>query len=470
MATQQKFGAGGTNGLDLDQVTAQVFEELRRVSVVATKLGQKNFTFSLLGALVGDYGRDSKIITSAMITSATIYFPEVSSRSFSPNQMCYIVTITPPMENAELQGVKDESSEDSNGSEKVGNKRKITQPKKILIGAGELVLAQGSLDQLVNSRQLTLDCYHPTSTFSGVEVLQVTGEECLAFSPQAYLTGLLKKQKGLDQALVGYGGRRKKSSETDWQEEAKNLKIMFRAERQGNTQLLKNYAVLEEQVVDLRIAQVAVRAERESERGQLLYALAQDLVAHLTRKGEYSSEGIILCPSIEHIPARVSFDRKLRLSNIDDQLLLVFGAKAGNGTSSNGNTEEDKAYPSQNIRYCTNFGTTYGAYLGEERFSADIPLPALMAKLMEIELRGKEELPSLTPQLLERRVAGFTSEHIDQALSAGLLAYNTGQRRKQLDDLSWFSVKKTLFEIYPYLERYHTDFAKSLQNLSSPVK
>ncbi|GEM_PF-4061459 len=456
MATQSATVLEGNGRLGIDQVTAQIFEELRQVSVVATKLGNRNFTFSLLGAFVDDYRP-----TLAMITSATIYFPEVSSRSFSPHQMRYVVTMTPPMEDAEVQDVKDADPAESNDTEKVGNKRQISHPKKILIGAGELVLAQGSLDQLINSRQLTLDCYHPTSIFSGVEVLQVTGEECLAFSPQAYLIGLLKKQKELDRALAGYGGRRKKSSETNWQEEAKNLKELLRTERFDRRQLSRKYAILEEQVVDLRIAQAAARAEKESERGQLLYSLAQDLVAHLIRKGEYSSEGIMLCPSIEHTPARVNFERKLRLNNIDDQPLLVFGADAKSGTDGKNNGNGDTVYPSQSIRYYRNFAETYGRYLNAERFSEDLPLPALMAKLIEIELRGKEEIPNLTPQLLEKRVAGFTSEHIDQALSAGLLVYNIGQRRKQLDDLSWFSIQKTLFEIYPYLERYHEDFANS---------
>ena len=462
MATRLETVGGGNAGLELDQVTAQVFEELRLVPVVATKLGNRNFTFSLLSAFVDDYGQNSKMITSAMITSATIYFPDVPEirsygqrRTLSSNEMVYIVAMNPPMEDAEIEGA---DPAESNDLEKIVNKKKGRKPKKILIGAGELVLARGSLDQLVNSRQLTLDCYHPNSTFSGVEVLRVTGENCLAFSPQAYLIKLLKKQKELDQALAGYGGLKRKSSETNWEEEAKKLKELLRTERLNHRQLSREYAILEEQAVDLRIAKVAARAEKESERGQLLYSLAQDLVAHLIRKGEYSSEGIILCPSIEHIPIRVNFERKLRLGNIDDQPLLVFGADAKSGTDGKTNGNGDTVYPSQSIRYYTHFGTTYGYYFDAERFSKDLPLPALMAKLMEIELRGKKELPNLTPQLLEKRVAGFTSEHIDQALQANLLAMVLSRGSKYF---IWTSIQNTLAEIYPYLERYHLDFDKS---------
>lgn len=461
MATKQELGAEGTGGLDLDQVTAQILEELRRVSVVATKLGNKNFIFSLLGAFVDNYGRDSTVITSAMITSAAIYFPNVSRRSFRPNQMGYIVTMTPPMEDAEVQSVEDADSLDSNGTEKADQGKKGNKPKKILIGAGELVLAQGSLDQLVNSRQLALDCYHPTSVFSGVEVLRVTGEDCLAFSPRAYLSGLLKEQRGLDKHLTGYSGSGRKSSETDWQEEAKNLKELLRSEKFGHSQLSKKYAGLEEQVVDLKIAQVAARAERESERGQLLYALAQDLVAHLIRKREYSSEGIMLCPSIEHTPTRVSFDRKLRLRNIDDQPLLVFAADAENSTNGKKEANGNTTYPSQSIRYYTNFAETYGQYLGADKFSKDIPLPALMAKLIEIELRGKEEIHNLSPLLLEKRVAGFTQEHIEQALQANLLMVISSRGSRYFQ---WTSVQNTLAAIYPYVERYHPDFAAEVKS------
>jgi len=463
MATRLETVGGGNMGLELDQVTAQVFEELRRVPIVATKSGNRNFTFSLLGAFVDDYGQNSKMITSAMITSAAIYVPDVPEirsygqrRTLSSNEMCYIIAMNPPMEDAEIE---DADPTESNDDETVVNKKKGRKPKRILIGAGELVLAQGSLDQLVNSRQLTLDCYHPTSTFSGVEVLRVSGENCLAFSHQAYLIKLLKKQKELDRALSGYGGLRGKSSETDWREEAKKLKEWLRTERLDHKKLSREYATLEEQAVNLRIAQVTARAERESERGQLLYSLAQDLVTHLIRKGEYNSEGIILCPSIEHTPTRVSFDRKLRLNNIDDQLLLVFGADAKKGIDGKTDENGDTVYPSQNIRYYTNFGTTYGSYFGAERFSKDLPLPALMAKLIEIELRGKEELPNLTPQLLEKRVAGFTPEHIEQALQANLLAMGAPSRGSKY--FIWTSVQNILAEIYPYLERYHLDFDKS---------
>lgn len=458
MATKLESVNNGTDGLDLDQVTAQIFEELRRVSVISTKIGNRQFIFSLLGSFVDNYGRDSTAITSAMVTSATIYFPEVSTRSFRPNQICYLVTMTPPMEDAEVQENENVNASEGNGIVKADQRKKGNKPKKILIGAGELVLAQGSLDQIVNSRQLILDCYHPTSTFSGVEVLKVTGEDCLAFSPQAYLTGLLKKQRGLDKYLTGYNDSGRKSSETDWQEEAKRLKEDLRSERLDHNQLSRKYSALEEQVVDLRIAQVATRAEKESQRGQLLYALAQDLVTHLIRKGEYSSEGIVLCPSIEHTPTRVSFDRKLRLSNINDQHLLVFAADVENSKNGKKEANGDTAYPSQSIRYYRGFAETYGQYLGADRFSEDHPLPAIMAKLMEMELRGKEEIPNLTHLLLEKRVAGFTQEHIEQALQANLLMVLSSRGSKYFQ---WTSVQNTLAAIYPYVERYHTDFAKS---------